>query len=149
MPAQKPTALKALQGTLRADRTNPNEPKITDDISVISPPKLMTKGAKELWIFAINQMPQNMVMSLDFGCFERWCMLQDQFHTMCTALNKQGVVLVDDEGNTKINPLQNSIIKLSAELRGIEVQLGFTPASRSKVVLNNTKEETKNGFLDL
>lgn len=149
MSARKPRKIHELQGTLQPCRTNKNEPIPQQDIIKMQIPSDLTQGAKDLWQFAVEAMPRDLVTTLDAGVFTRWCMLFDNYMVLSKSLNDMGVLVYDEDGNAKLNPIQNTLIKLSAELRGIELQLGFTPAARTKVSTTTSKEEDKNSFLDL
>lgn len=145
---RKPTAVKRLQGTLQKCRTNPNEPIPNTPIDRFEPPVFFTETQRDLWIFAISQMPSGMLSGLDFGIFSRWCIMYDQFVELTKSVNENGAVMYDEMGVPFANPLVNTLNKLAVSLRGIETELGFTPASRSKVSLVS-KEESKNKFMEV
>ena len=145
---RKPTAVKRLQGTLQKCRTNPNEPIPKMPIDRFEPPVFFTETQRDLWLFAISQMPSGMLSGLDFGIFSRWCIMYDQFVELTKSVNENGAVMYDELGVPFANPLVNTLNKLAVSLRGIETELGFTPASRSKVSLDS-KEETKNKFMEV
>lgn len=146
---RKPTAIKELQGTIRPCRVNGDEPKPQNDISTILPPKHLNEKAREIWNFAVEQMPKGIVTTCDIAIFERWVVLYDQFIRLSEVLNEQGLIQIDDAGVIRVNPIQSVVIKVSAELRGIESQLGFTPASRSKVSAISNDNENTNPFMEL
>lgn len=145
---RKPTAVKRLQGTLQKCRTNPDEPIPNTPIDRFEPPIFFTETQRDLWIFAISQMPSGMLSGLDFGIFSRWCIMYDQFVELTKSVNENGAVMYDEMGVPFANPLVNTLNKLAVSLRGIETELGFTPASRSKVSLAS-KEEPKNRFMEV
>ena len=145
---RKPTAVKRLQGTLQKCRTNPNEPIPNTPIDRFEPPVFFTETQRDLWIFAISQMPSGMLSGLDFGIFSRWCIMYDQFVELTKSVNENGAVMYDENNVPFANPLVNTLNKLAVSLRGIETELGFTPASRSKVSLASN-EEPKNKFMEV
>lgn len=147
--ARKPTAIKALQGTLQPCRTPKNEPKPQADISTIAAPSHLNESSRDIWNFAVEQMPKGVITTCDVAILARWASLYDQFAKLSQLLDEQGLLQVDEKGQTKVNPLHHAIIKTSAELRAIETQLGFTPASRSKVSAVTNDEEETNAFLTL
>lgn len=147
--ARKPTAIKALQGTLQPCRTPKNEPKPQADISTIAAPSHLNESSREIWTFAVEQMPKGVITTCDVAILARWASLYDQFAKLSQLLEEQGLLQVDEKGQTKVNPLHHAIIKTSAELRAIETQLGFTPASRAKVSAVTNDEEETNAFLTL
>lgn len=144
---RKPTAVKKLQGTLQKCRTNALEPQPQFDLKQFSePPEYLTETAKEIWTFALQQVPEGMLSSLDYSIFAEWVILFDQFVILSEGLKNQGTFVRDADGNQQVNSIINSITKTATILRGIENELGFTPASRSKVSSFKTSSEKKNKF---
>lgn len=143
---RKPTAVKKLQGTLQKCRTNPLEPQPQIDLKSVLPPDYLTESAKEIWTFALMQAPEGMLSSLDFSIFAEWVILFDQFVKLSEGLKAQGTFVRDTDGNQQVNNIINSITKTATILRGIENELGFTPASRSKVSSFKTSSDKKNKF---
>lgn len=146
---RKPTNIKKLQGTLQKCRTNINEPVPNTPIDRFEPPIFFNDTQQEIWNFAISQMPSGMLTGLDFGIFSRWCILYCQFVEMTKSVNENGAIMYDELGVPYANPLVNTMNKLTISLRGIETELGFTPASRSKVSLGCKEESAKNKFLEV
>ena len=87
-----------------------------------------------------------MLSSLDYSIFAEWVILFDQFVILSEGLKSQGTFVRDADGNQAVNGIINSITKTATILRGIENELGFTPASRSKVSSFKTSSEKKNKF---
>lgn len=143
---RKPTALKKLQGTLQKCRTNPDEPIPQIDLKSIVAPDYLTDSAKEIWTFALQAAPEGMLSSLDFGIFAQWVVCFDQFIQLSDCIKEQGTFTKDGDGNIKVSDILHHITKTAAILRGLENELGFTPASRSKVVSFGKKNEKKNKF---
>ena len=144
---RKPTAVKKLQGTLQKCRTNALEPQPQFDLKDFKePPEYLTDSAKEIWSFALQQAPEGMLSSLDYSIFAEWVILFDQFVILSEGLKSQGTFVRDADGNQAVNGIINSITKTATILRGIENELGFTPASRSKVSSFKTSSEKKNKF---
>lgn len=143
---RKPTALKKLQGTLQKCRTNPDEPIPQIDLKSIVAPDYLTDSAKEIWTFALQAAPEGMLSSLDFGIFVQWVVCFDQFIQLSACIKEQGTFTKDGDGNIKVSDILHHITKTAAILRGLENELGFTPASRSKVVSFGKKNEKKNKF---
>ena len=144
---RKPTAVKKLQGTLQKCRTNALEPIPQIDLKQFTePPEYLTDSAKDIWTFALQQVPEGMLSSLDYSIFAEWVILFDQFVILSEGLKNQGTFVRDADGNQTVNNIINSITKTATILRGIENELGFTPASRSKVSSFKTSSEKKNKF---
>lgn len=146
---RKPTAVKKLKGTLQPCRTNKLEPMPETALRQISPPGYLSDAAKALWVFAVQQAPAEMLTSLDFSVMATWADTYAKIIDLEAEIKATGYTIIDDKGAVKVNPA----IKLQNELKMIMMrtltELGFTPASRSKVSLRKTQDGPKNGFLDL
>lgn len=146
---RKPTAVKALQGTLQKCRTNPNEPKPKGELkNVVVPPPYLTETAKDVWRYALDNAPEGLLTNLDFGIFTQWVVCFDAFITMTAAMKEGGTVQTDGRGVKRVNDLLHQILKTTAILRGLENELGFTPASRSKITTVRAENVQKNKFSD-
>jgi len=146
---RKPTAIKKLQGTLQPCRTNENEPVPDVFLAQIEPPKHLNETARDMWEFAVSQAPKEMLSSLDFSVLAAWAETQGKIIELEKEIQRDGMLIFDEKkGHNIINPaveLQNALKNIM--LRQLS-ELGFTPASRSKVSLKK-KEDPKNGFVEL
>lgn len=131
---RKPTAVKKLQGTLQKCRTNPAEPMPPNDLKAMSPPDYLTDSARGIWVFALSQAPEGMLSTLDFGIFSEWVVAYDQFLTISAGIKRDGVLQQTVDGELIASPLLAKLNATISLLRGLQSDLGFTPASRSKVV---------------
>ena len=131
---RKPTAVKKLQGTLQKCRTNPAEPVPQNDLKAMSPPDYLTETAREIWTFALSQAPERMLSTLDFGVFSEWVVVYDQFLTISAGIKRDGTLQETADGELIPSPLISKLQSTINLLRGLQSDLGFTPASRSKVV---------------
>ena len=130
---RKPTAIKKLQGTLQPCRTNFNEPVPKKALNTVEPPDFLSKTARDLWVFA-------------FAC---WADTMAKIIECQEILNREGHTVIDEKlGVSKPHPMLKMQNDLKCILRGYLTELGFTPASRSKVSVH-TKTENKNPFADL
>ena len=145
---RKPTAVKKLQGTLQKCRTNSNEPQPEFKLCKVAPPSHLNPRAQDAWRFALSQAPEELLTTLDFSTFEMWCDTYSRIVEVEQILNREGMMVVDDKGNSKLHPLAQQLNNLKQILRMYITELGFSPASRSKVNLNK-KTEDKNPFIDL
>jgi P27 family predicted phage terminase small subunit len=146
---KKSTAVKELQGTLRPCRTNKLEPKPHADIAEMKPPSNLTKGAKQIWKFAVSQMPKGMLTTLDGPLLSQWATTLDHYNRINAQIEQSDLCVYDEAGNPEPTKLLNMSLKLVQTLRQLEQELGFTPVSRSRVQTVGKKEESTNGFLDL
>ena len=127
-----PTAIKAMKGTLRPCRVKKNEPKPKGELIATKPPKSLSKRAQELWQYALEQMPPHVITAVDGALFERWCTLQDQFLDIAKVV--QSGNLLDENGS--MSGALRAELQLNSSIITIEKELGFTPASRTKISAN-------------
>ena len=127
-----PTAIKEMKGTLRPCRVKKNEPRPQGELVPTQPPKSLSKRGKELWQYALEQMPPHVITAVDGALFERWCTLQDQFLDVAKVV--QSGNLLDENGG--MSGALRAELQLNSSILTIEKELGFTPASRTKISAN-------------
>ena len=87
-----------------------------------------------------------MLTTLDFAVFSRWVVLFDQFMTLSSAIKKEGTIQENEDGSLAVNPMLRALNQTATTLRALETELGFTPASRSKVVSLKNPTGPANAF---
>lgn len=135
-PPPKPTHLKALQGTIGGKSTvaaiNPHEPIPDGDLH--DPPDWMTAEQKAAWKYALDHAPAGLVKLLDRGIFTVWVVAESLHKDAAQKVAQFGMVT---KSAIKGEPIQNpylAIVNRQAEImRAVAGELGFTPASRSRV----------------
>lgn len=124
--------------------------KAVNSIKEISPPDFLDDNAVMIWKFAVSQMTDEHVKSLDMSIFCRWCSLFSDFCQVSQLINEAGLVVEDAEtGIIKENMLLKTKIKLSETLVGLEKQLGFTPITRNSVIIPDQEDAAAAEFLEL
>lgn len=141
---RKPTAVKKLQGTLQKCRTNQNEPKPAGELKRVEPPEFLTDTAKEIWRYALEMAPEGLLTSLDFGIFTEWVVGYDAFVHLSAAMKETGTIQKDADGNVRVNDILHHITKTASILNKLQNDMGFTPASRSKISVNVKQAEPEN-----
>src|SRR5215813_4818923 len=118
-PPKKPSALKLLQGTFRADRTSPNEPK--PEIAIPDVPAHLSAEAKAEWERLAPELARLGLLSrIDRGALAGYCEAWSDFvdatrQCATTPDGKDRKVLVTKDGNVIENPYY-SIKKRSMEI---------------------------------
>lgn len=148
---RKPTKIKELQGTLQKCRTNFDEPQIDTALKDTTPPTTLSEDAKDAWVYALAQCPEGVLTSLDFGIFEMWCDTYSRIKATQKLLEKEGNYIFDEEKGCSVpHPALKMLEGLKYTLKYHAAELGFTPASRSKVhVIKKDDKAKKNQFLDI
>lgn len=130
---RKPTAVKKLQGTLQKCRTPVAEPQPQVDLKGALPPDYLSESAREIWQFSLEQLPDGMLSTVDYAAFCQWVVCFDQFVILTAAIKKEGTIQETEDGQLQVSGLLHHLTKTAAILRGLENELGFTPAARSRV----------------
>ena len=129
-----PTAIKKLKGTLQKCRTSSNEPQPQGDL--IEPPEYMTDGAKLAWRYAIESAPVHLLKRLDMSVLEVWSCAADLYRKAQIGITKTGLLM--KAPNTGV-PMQSPYLAIANKQAQImtkaAVEMGFTPASRSRISL--------------
>lgn len=146
---RKPTAVKALQGTLQKCRTNPDEPKPAGDLKLVEAPEFLTDTAKDIWRYALAMAPKGLLTSLDFGIFTEWVVTYDAFVHLSAAMKETGTIQKDEDGNVRVNDILHHVTKTAAILNKLQNDMGFTPASRTKISVKQAEPENNNKFANL
>ena len=129
-----PTAVKKIKGTLQKCRTNSREPQPEGDL--VEPPEYMTEGAKQAWHYAIESAPAHLLRRLDMSVLEVWACAADLYRKAQAGLTKTGLLV--KAPNTGV-PMQSPYLAIANKQAQImtkaAVEMGFTPASRSRITL--------------
>jgi len=129
-----PTAVKKIRGTLQKCRTNNQEPQPQGDL--VEPPDYMSEGAKLAWRYAIGSAPEHLLRRLDMSVLEVWSCAADLYRKAQVGLNKTGLLMKSP--NTGV-PMQSPYLAIANKHAQImtkaAVEMGFTPASRSRITL--------------
>jgi len=135
-PPKKPTKLKLLQGTFRADRAAQNEAQPELDIPAV-PPHLSDE-AKVEWgrisqeLFQLGLLSRIDRAALAAYC-ESWSDWLDASRMCSTKDGKDRKVILTTNGNPMENPYY-TIKKRSMELmHKFLTEFGMTPAARSRI----------------
>ena len=85
-------------------------------------------------------MPPHVITAVDGALFERWCTLQDQFLDIAKVV--QAGNLLDENGS--MSGALRAELQLNSSIITIEKELGFTPASRTKITANISSDGGSN-----
>ncbi len=129
-----PTTVKKLKGTLQKCRTNPNEPQPQGDL--VEPPEYMADGAKSAWRYAIDCAPPHLLRRLDMSVLEVWACAADLYRKAQAGIGKTGLLIKAPSTGV---PMQSPYLAIANKQAQImtkaATEMGFTPASRSRITL--------------
>ncbi len=127
-----PTKVKQIKATLQKCRTNQREPKPHGDL--VEPPEYMPEGAKSAWRYALECAPPNLLKRLDMSVLEVWACAADLYRKAQAGIAKTGLLV--KAPNTGV-PMQSPYLAIANKQAQImtkaATEMGFTPASRSRV----------------
>jgi P27 family predicted phage terminase small subunit len=134
-----PTALKLVKGTLRKDRRNKNEPQPARALSA-EPPEHLTEKQKEVWRYVIDNAPSGLLKSLDWAVLEIWVVSYTVYRDSQEAVNRIGQVIKTPNDYPVVNPYLSNMNKQAQIMLKAASEMGFTPASRSRIVVGQENE---------
>jgi P27 family predicted phage terminase small subunit len=133
-PKKKPTALKKLHGTYRADRALENEFTPMVSSSVPLPPHDLNEWGRVEWNRIVPQL-------IDYGLFTEfdksmlysYCNEYGKYVEYETILKEKGRIKKAPSGYPMINPLESMAQRALKNAITIATQFGFTPSSRTGI----------------
>ena len=134
-----PTHLKVMRGNPGKRRLNDKEPEPAGDLS--DPPEWMSESQKQGWIYAIENAPSGLLKKVDRSVLVAWVVAEDLHRQASMMLEKYGILTKTPKG-TRAGPMQSPYLPVVNRQAHIMLkaaeQLGFTPASRSRVQIEET-----------
>jgi P27 family predicted phage terminase small subunit len=129
-----PSVIKKTKGTLRPHRVNHREPQPDGDL--VEPPAYMSEGAKAAWYYAIESAPAHLLKRLDMSVLEVWACAADLYRKAQAGLAKTGLLIKAPNSGVPIQSPYLSIANKQAQIMTkAGAEMGFTPASRSRVTM--------------
>ena len=145
-----PLAIKKIKGTVQKCRINPSEPK---PVGVLcTPPDYMSDSAKEAWNYAVANSPAGLLSALDGALLERWANCSGMYREALAKINRAGVsamLIKTPSGILRRSPLMDVIRDLAQEMKGYESEMGFSPASRSRISMPAETSHSHDPWADI
>lgn len=141
-PTPKPSAMKALEGNPGKRALNKLEPKL--DLKMPSCPKHLSPEAKKEWRRISKELIAVGLLTLvDRAALAAYCQTWARWVEAEEKINTPGfeTVCSTDKGYEHVNPwvqVSNSALK---QMKAFLTEFGLTPASRSRIVVAQPKEE--------
>ena len=127
-----PTALKALKGTARADRLNPDEP--IPDLNIPPVPSHLNEIAKKEYERTSKELLKMGVLSnIDRSALSAYCDYYSRWVQASIEMGDEPLTITTFHGNVIQNPLLGIQNTAKDQMRKFLIEFGMTPASRSKV----------------
>lgn len=144
----KPTGLKVVAGTDRADRRNDQEPRFNPEIP--TPPPFLSDEAKVEWgrvcdvLFQAGVLAKTDRAALGAYCqaYGRWQQAEAALSLMAARDNvTRGLMIKTTNGNAVQNPLVGTANKAMADMVRFAAEFGMTPSARSRIKAEDRGKE--------
>lgn len=144
----KPTNLKLIAGTDRADRRNDAEPKPARALP--APPAFLSDEAKAEWTRTADQLYQLGILSkIDRAALGAYCQAYGRWEQAERALARMaerdavthGMMIKTTNGNAVQNPLLGTANKAMADMMRYAAEFGMTPSARARIKAEPLGEE--------
>jgi len=127
-----PTHLKVVRGNPGKRSLNKNEPMPTGDL--IDAPSWMAETQKQGWDYAVENAPKGLLKKLDKSVLAAWVVAEDLHRRAFEMVEKFGILTkAPNTGLPVQSPYLPVVNKQAQILLKAAEQLGFSPASRSRV----------------
>jgi len=128
----KPTRLKALSGTLRSDRLNPNEPE-TKPATPRCPEHLGPEAKREWRRLAPQLARMGLLCKIDRAALALFCQAWARWVEAEEALKRYGVMVKSPSGFPMQSPYLAVANKAMEQMRALLAEFGMSPSSRTRV----------------
>jgi P27 family predicted phage terminase small subunit len=147
----KPSYLRALDGGAGRRPQNTEEPVPKEPLKGDEPPAWMNGTQAAGWRYAMQHAPEGMLRSLDRSILAAWVVSEDLHRDAAERVGKLGTILKSKGGTPYQNPWLAVLNKQAQIMMKAAAELGFTPSSRSRVKVSNTRkgDRTANPYADL
>jgi P27 family predicted phage terminase small subunit len=147
-PKPTPTYLKMLRGNPGKRALNNNEPMPEGDLT--APPDWMTETQKAGWNYAIEHAPTGLLKKLDRSVLAVWVAAEDLHRRASEQVDKFGILTKAPNTGLPIQSPYLPVVNKQAQiiLKAAE-QLGFTPASRTRIQVEEPNRSENNPWADV
>jgi P27 family predicted phage terminase small subunit len=135
----KPTKLKLVEGKTYRMAERANEPVPAGDLC--DPPNHLNEHQLEIWSHAIEHSPHGLLKELDQALLTTWCVAQSIHQEATKALNNGPTVIKTPNGMPIQSPWLGILNKQAIIMRSLISELGFSPASRTRIAIDHDDEE--------
>lgn len=118
----------------RMEATAPRPPNVS-----LTSPAGLTARALEVWREAVELLSaMKLVTAADAGLVARYATLVDLYETACREVERDGLTTTNPQSGRKaVNPAAALVRGFHADILRIEAEIGFTPASRASLQVDN------------
>jgi len=141
----KPTQLKVIAGNPGKRPLNEKEPKPEGDLKDC--PDWFNPQQRQVWDYAIENAPAGLLKKLDRSILVVWAVAEQVHREQTELLQNENAIFVSPLGKVSVNPRVTIIDKQARLMMKACSEMGFTPASRTRISIEPNDGE-QNPFLD-
>lgn len=138
-PPRKPTALKIVAGNPGKRALPKKEPKPRGNL--YDPPAWLTEQQLIGWEYAIETAPYGLLKRVDRSTLVAWVIAEDLHRQAAQKLNAGALLIKTPNGMPVQSPYVSIVNKQAAIMMKAASEMGFTPASRSRVEVDGGDED--------
>lgn len=140
----KPSHLKSLTGNPGKRALNRHEPKPQGDL--VEAPDWMTESQKAGWNCAVEAAPLGLLKQLDAGMLAIWVIAEDLHREAARKIAEFGLLTKGSKADVVQTPYLRILNKQAAIMVKAASELGFSPASRSRISVGDNGNEADDTF---
>lgn len=137
-----PTHLKVLEGKNYRMASRADEPQPIGDLK--EPPDHLNERQKEIWAYVIKHAPYGLLKKLDQAMLTNWCVSQALHEEATIALNNGPTIIKTANGTPIQSPWIGVLNRQAGIMRSLVSKLGFSPASRPRISVDQDDEDDPN-----
>lgn len=145
-PPRKPTALKIVEGNPGKRPLNKREPKPRGNL--YDPPAWLTDEQRVGWEYAIESAPFGLLKRVDRSTLVAWVIAEDLHRQGAEKLNGGALLIKTPNGMPVQSPYLSIVNKQAQIMLKAAGEMGFTPASRSRVEVGEVEQDGPSKFFD-
>lgn len=135
----KPTQLKVITGNPGKRALNKSEPKPKGNLAAA--PDHFGDEQKAVWDYAIEHAPAGLLKQMDLSVLEVWVNAVVAYRDAVNKVAVTGQVIKSPSGYPVVNPYLSNMNKQAQIMLKAAAEMGFTPSSRSRIVLSDELEQ--------
>lgn len=139
-----PTALKLVTGNPGKRAINAKEPKPRGNL--YDAPEWLNDSQRAAWDYAVECAPLGLLKRIDRSTLTAWVVSEDLHRQAAEKLNSGALLIKTTNGNPIQSPYLGIVNRQAQIMLKAAAEMGFTPASRSRVEVDNVEDDEEDEF---
>ena len=141
----QPKELAIAKGVYREDRYGSKEESIKHEVlsAVPDPPEVLNEHGSKFWFDMLTQLlkVKGLIQIPDLPTFQMMAYKYQVWYECAERLKTESKWIIDDKGNTKENPIINTMEKAEKIFISLAREFGCTPSARNTLKVAKEDEE--------